>query len=1080
MGSRASRRRRSSRSSGAKLIDFGVAAEIAAHTTTITGKQLTSGTFAYMSPEQVNGQRPGRPSDIYSFAATLYEALTLHPPFVGGDLAHAINNCDVPRPEGLGDAVVDALMAGLAKKAADRPASAGAFLDRLAGALESRPSPMAVPATSPQRAVEPGYDDNVEFAAYHHKVIPPLQWCTLVASAHLGEKRPGAPVDERSPADAARANAGRILGQDGERLVAGGQQEVTLPSGQAIPQGGAITFVPVMDGVSFNPPRQGFLWTEDEHTVSFRMRADAALAGRVARGRVTVFLGALIVADIPLRVQVEQPEPALREPQEQTVTCAARYRRIFASYASDDRPIVEQFERYAAALGDQYLRECRDARSGAPGDRVLSLIDRADVFQLFWSRNAMASAAVRREWEYALSRGREGFIRPVYWEEPLPRLPDLPPPELSRLRFQFIGARVVDAGPPGASPVPGQAAPAGEASVARRSAQVAAPPKGPEPGPCGALPPLEKPGQASAAIASAPSRSGVPPPGAAAAPRSRFGSLTRSLTKLATLTLSLGIVFLLVRHQTAPPPVTMPPPPATPPDTAATFKPPPLTSPRPGQSPSPGIGPARSIAGDWIGGPSLLRASEPGPSAYLVQERPSREYRVIVTERLALTGVTAGVTGTLACDREMTDGRPPQTVLAGPVVGARDHGSLQFEARLAGSARQPDRRLFYRLEIRPGSEELSGCRHELCLAPCTADTCRLAASRGNLACGALRRAQVCPGSVPTDPIAFVRPARHVVVDGATGRHSAWAEADWWRKGTTPAMPFQRMRQLGIGTVYPFIGRLLAGGTTTGYPGQGGLKPWPLDRFADLVKTLKERKFRVVPFVTLMDVEGTPGYFRLRDDWTPFIALVRHLVDELGCDGIQLSAEPLHAVRDVGTFNAHLVHLKRILGVRELSVTVPPLSPGVPPDDQGYTWPGTGPYAALTAADTICVMSYNRGYRAIRDVPAQQRVGASWRHDYYRQVLHRCLDIGKAVRPGQRVFLGMPCYPPEYSTVDQLHQIPPEDGLTFARALAGHENLRQLAGVAVFDLQSNSDPVWPACWRLAQEGLAILNSGWPDR
>jgi hypothetical protein len=52
----------------------------------------------------------------------------------------------------------------------------------------------------------------------------------------------------------------------------------------------------------------------------------------------------------------------------------------------------------------------------------------------------MGSAFVRGEWEYALALGRpEGFIRPVYWQTPRPEAPGLPPPNLARQHFQYIG-----------------------------------------------------------------------------------------------------------------------------------------------------------------------------------------------------------------------------------------------------------------------------------------------------------------------------------------------------------------------------------------------------------------------------------------------------------------------------------------------------------------------------------------------------------------------------------------------------------------------------------------------------------------
>jgi serine/threonine protein kinase len=91
-------------------------------------------------------------------------------------------------------------------------------------------------------------------------------------------------------------------------------------------------------------------------------------------------------------------------------------------------------------------------------ERLLRLIEEADVFQLFWSRHALDSPYVRREYEHALALNRPNFVRPTYWEEPLPSDParKLPPEALLRLHFQRIGpfllsgvlSRVVGPSPP--------------------------------------------------------------------------------------------------------------------------------------------------------------------------------------------------------------------------------------------------------------------------------------------------------------------------------------------------------------------------------------------------------------------------------------------------------------------------------------------------------------------------------------------------------------------------------------------------------------------------------------------------------
>ena len=102
---------------------------------------------------------------------------------------------------------------------------------------------------------------------------------------------------------------------------------------------------------------------------------------------------------------------------------------------------MKQFENYAAALGDRYLRDAVHLRAGEMwSEQLQELIREAQVFQLFWSSNSMRSQFVRHEWEYALSLWRPNFVRPTYWEEPLPETPDksLPSKELRRLHFQRI------------------------------------------------------------------------------------------------------------------------------------------------------------------------------------------------------------------------------------------------------------------------------------------------------------------------------------------------------------------------------------------------------------------------------------------------------------------------------------------------------------------------------------------------------------------------------------------------------------------------------------------------------------------
>jgi hypothetical protein len=89
------------------------------------------------------------------------------------------------------------------------------------------------------------------------------------------------------------------------------------------------------------------------------------------------------------------------------------------------------------ALGFNVLIDIDNLRSGQLwNEELMRLIDRADIFQLFWSKNSANSTFVKQEWEYALKNYKgEGFIRPVYLEKPLE---PAPPPKLKKFNFAYL------------------------------------------------------------------------------------------------------------------------------------------------------------------------------------------------------------------------------------------------------------------------------------------------------------------------------------------------------------------------------------------------------------------------------------------------------------------------------------------------------------------------------------------------------------------------------------------------------------------------------------------------------------------
>lgn len=120
------------------ILDFSVARIFRADHTRLTQGSRVLGTVDYMPPEQFEGRDVTPRSDLYSLACVLYELLTGSPPFAGDSAArvmHAhLNHQPIPisrlRP-GVARPLEAVIMAGLAKRAKDRPATAREFRKQL-------------------------------------------------------------------------------------------------------------------------------------------------------------------------------------------------------------------------------------------------------------------------------------------------------------------------------------------------------------------------------------------------------------------------------------------------------------------------------------------------------------------------------------------------------------------------------------------------------------------------------------------------------------------------------------------------------------------------------------------------------------------------------------------------------------------------------------------------------------------------------------------------------------------------------------------------------------------------------------
>jgi hypothetical protein len=73
-----------------KIADFGISRSISDTHTRMTDFTSSSGTPAFMSPQQMMGESPSAFDDIYSMGATLYDLLSGKPPFYTGDIVQQV------------------------------------------------------------------------------------------------------------------------------------------------------------------------------------------------------------------------------------------------------------------------------------------------------------------------------------------------------------------------------------------------------------------------------------------------------------------------------------------------------------------------------------------------------------------------------------------------------------------------------------------------------------------------------------------------------------------------------------------------------------------------------------------------------------------------------------------------------------------------------------------------------------------------------------------------------------------------------------------------------------------------------
>ncbi|MBI5666842.1 MAG: HEAT repeat domain-containing protein [Chloroflexi bacterium] len=304
-----------------------------------------------------------------------------------------------------------------------------------AAAPEAEPPP--APASPPPQAVPvpaapptPHPLSEVNFSAYYPHAVQPERRYGLYVYAHLPDV-----------ADAVQQDAAQF------RAALGGQLPPPKLARQParLEAGTPVTVMLECDDLEFEPVALTKRWKPDWVRYDFAFTAPARLAGDTLFARVSVMVGGLEITAIKCPIDIT-PAPVMQANANPLAaarlshTTAKLYQRIFVSYSRRDQEVAETYRLAQMALGNDVFMDSYSIRVGEDWRAALArAIDEADTFQLFWSPNAAESENVRHEWDYAL-RYRcpdtrcESFIRPVYWNQPMPA----PPSELAHLHFRYV------------------------------------------------------------------------------------------------------------------------------------------------------------------------------------------------------------------------------------------------------------------------------------------------------------------------------------------------------------------------------------------------------------------------------------------------------------------------------------------------------------------------------------------------------------------------------------------------------------------------------------------------------------------
>jgi len=147
---------------------------------------------------------------------------------------------------------------------------------------------------------------------------------------------------------------------------------------RAIKRGTTITAVPHLPNCRVSPERTDVVWLRDWHVAEFEFQLKQKTQAATIEGSVSFYVDPVLIGEVRFTMPVSTGESHASQVVPDGHVTAPAYQAIFVSYSHRDSWIVNRLEKAYQVLGNKYLRDVRDLRSGDEWNpALLGLIDKA-------------------------------------------------------------------------------------------------------------------------------------------------------------------------------------------------------------------------------------------------------------------------------------------------------------------------------------------------------------------------------------------------------------------------------------------------------------------------------------------------------------------------------------------------------------------------------------------------------------------------------------------------------------------------------------------------------------------------------